>query len=320
MDLGLNHTNITTVGYTQVDVIAVVFEAVLTSFICFSNSLIFAAFVRNDRLRTIANYYILQLALTDFGVGLCMPLFIVLQLTSMKQNIHWCMMCFTAVMFFMCSSVMSLLAITWDRFTAITQPLTYHEKLTIKKYIQIVVGVWFIPVVGGVIIPSMWHNSLDDIPFEVEPKVCDFSSMMKKELLGYISIPWFAAAALVLVGFYARIFQVAKQHLQEIAQRNSIFSDRNEIKFKGEIRMVRTGATILGAFFLCWAPYIVVLAIQIYGDQAYSTTLIKARKFCLFPAVLNSALNPVIYAYNMVEFKQEFMKILGLRKNNAVEN
>ena len=87
-------SNITenTSEYTVVGLAGLAFEIILMFLICFGNGLVFAAFIRNESLRTLTNYYILQLAIADFGVGLLMPMHIAMYLfPSILQNIDLCM-------------------------------------------------------------------------------------------------------------------------------------------------------------------------------------------------------------------------------------
>ena len=73
---------------------------------------------------------------------------------------------------------------------------------------------------------------------------------------------------------------------------------------------------VLGSFTMCWFPFFVVVVLRGAGmlHVAYYSTLYKA---VLALGMLNSGMNPIIYAWKNVEFLHAFGRILRCRSPSA---
>ena len=300
--------------YSPIGMMAVILESVLMVLII-GNGLIFAVFHNSEYVRTVSNYYILQLAIADFSVGLLMPVHIAMYIHPyILDNLHVCLFHYTSLLLCQSASISSLVALTFDRFRAVTWPLHYHETLTRKQYIRSVIIVWSIPLTLGFILPMFWHNDWDKVPV----KECDMMFVLKLEYICYIMIPAFASCTLVLVCIYFKIFRVAAYHSANIARTEILPSGNNaetpqeSQRLLRHMRMVKTGMIVLGGFYLCWLPFMLISGIQAYGGYIHNHTIKYVRNLALFPAIFNSALNPIIYSFRLSTFKLEFAKILRM--------
>lgn len=173
--------------------------AFLIVFTIFGNLLVCAAFYLCRDLRTVTNYFVISLAVADLLVGfVCMPFwfsFLLVQRPNEQQdNVLYTMwICLDIVSG--TSSIMNLVAISVDRFYAITSPFNYHLKLTRKRALFCIVLVWLYSVVVGSI---------------------RISRPRRKPWYGYfVACASFFVPLPILVYSYARIFRVAhKQALK----------------------------------------------------------------------------------------------------------
>ena len=108
------------------------------------NCLVIIAVFTTQRLRTVTNMFIASLAFADLTLGVA-----VLPFSSTKQLLSswpfgsiWCSM-WLAIDVWMCTaSILNLVAISFDRFLAISKPFKYHSLLTPRRGKLLIGGVW----------------------------------------------------------------------------------------------------------------------------------------------------------------------------------
>ncbi|KAM9836408.1 cholecystokinin receptor type A [Aulostomus maculatus] len=108
------------------------------------NSLIIAVLVRNRRMRTVTNLFLLSLAVSDLMVSLvCIPFTLIPNL--MRDFIFGTGMC-KLVMYFMGVSVsvstFNLVAISLERYSAICKPLTSRTWQTKSHAAKVITATW----------------------------------------------------------------------------------------------------------------------------------------------------------------------------------
>ncbi|XP_049424721.1 cholecystokinin receptor type A [Epinephelus fuscoguttatus] len=108
------------------------------------NSLIIAVLVRNRRMRTVTNLFLLSLAISDLMVSLvCIPFTLIPNL--MRDFIFGTGMC-KLVMYFMGVSVsvstFNLVAISLERYSAICKPLTSRVWQTKSHAAKVITATW----------------------------------------------------------------------------------------------------------------------------------------------------------------------------------
>ncbi len=285
-----------------IHIFSTVIEVVFFLLIGFGNILVILAVIRSDALKTMTNYFIVQLAVADLLVSAIMPFHIMIFLhRPLLNTMYVCVLRYTTILFSQAISLVCLLAMTFDRFVVITFPLRYHAIMTTTRFAYISVLIWLSAFIFAFLIPSFWHNTLVNLPV----CDCDFSIIMKQAYLQYIFLPFFIVYISLMVGIYGRLFQIAKKHIKGI-QTQAGPTKRN-------FKTTKTCAIVMGTFIACWSPFCLIISIQVYGNQMNNKTLIFARQISGMIAILNSAMNPIIYAARMNTFQKEFKKILHLR-------
>ncbi len=112
-----------------------------------------------------------------------------------------------------------------------------------------------------------------------------------------------------------KIFKTAhranKRRQQRIQQRTADSdSTRQHQAFTAGFKLAKTIVIILGCFCGCWFPLMVSNAIQIYAN-IFTVDLITYGNMALYFAVLNSALNPGIYAWKINTFRAALFRLFG---------
>ncbi|XP_004718019.1 sphingosine 1-phosphate receptor 4, partial [Echinops telfairi] len=96
----------------------------------------------------------------------------------------------------------------------------------------------------------------------------------------------FAAILATITVLYGAIFRVVR-----ISRRHSPRAHR----------LLRTVLLILAAFLVCWGPLFGLLLADVFGSTAWAQEYLRGMDWILTLAVLNSAINPVIYSFRSRE-------------------
>lgn len=170
------------------------------------NLLVIVAVSTTPRLRTVTNFFVVSLAVTDLLMGLLVtPLAVVREFTS--TWIFGRILCefWISLDVFLCTaSILNLCCISLDRYFAITSPLTYAVKRSGRLALIMVALVWILS--AAITCPPAFgwhevnrHNSTD----------CQYTS--DKGYVVYSALGSFYIPAAVIVFVYWRIFAVARK-------------------------------------------------------------------------------------------------------------
>ncbi|KAJ7390741.1 hypothetical protein OS493_022824 [Desmophyllum pertusum] len=294
MDTGANLTNATSSVFTDgptsmskispgvTNIVAAVFIALQIVMALGGNFIVIASFYTFRDLRTICNFFIISLAISDILVALtAMPFWLTLQLTQnlwiyderLKQ--FWdCMdiLCGTA-------SIMNLTAVSFDRQLAITSPFAYPKILTTRRAICIICFVWCYAatISCSKLISSPAHNW----PYP--------------NYLWFVSIVSFFLPLAIMLVMYARIYLVARYHARRIGR-----------NYATDIKAAKTIAVVIGGFVICWLPFFIVVLLYANNPGIQVINFLNVAKWLEY---LNSCLNPVIYTCLNRTYRNAFKKL-----------
>lgn len=243
------------------------------------NGIVCASFYTFRDLRTICNYFIISLAISDISVAILgMPFWLILQLTDLSNpkivtgnlNLFWqCM-----DIFFGTASIMNLAAVSADRHVAITAPYTYPYIMTSSKALLVVSFAW----VYAIIVSSL--------------RLLDWSGGYQY----FVFVASFFLPLFFMMAMYSRIYIVARGQARRIGRNTS---------FTIEVKAAKTIAVVIGAFIVCWAPFF-VFGIAIIHTHDTSIFIYKCIKWLEY---LNSCLNPVLYTCLNKSYRRSFRRL-----------
>ena len=254
-------------------------------------------------LKSIPNYLILNLAVCDLFVG---PSEVLLGLLCFYHSSHLYLVAYTAIYFSMVASALTLLALAFERYIVVAAPLESKEYLIYSHLKLAIAYIWLIA--GCVALLSVLNMNHEE---EYRLIVTDA-----------IGIP----TMLFMFLFYIRIFYLVRRCIRRDLE-ESIGSERQcllrsvdelaEGIRKREKEVAFSVSLFVGVFFLCWAPCFVMENV-IYLDKD-PCRFLKVANWVRFLGLLNSLLNPVIYALRYAKFRKAALAIL-FRSYYRLEN
>ena len=193
------------------------------------------------------------------------------------------------------ASFLGVVAVSVDRFLAIHLHLRYHELVTHRRVVIVVIGIWVYSAFLSLIILWELHSTRD--------------------LIRTISAAFGFIITLVV---YIRIYQTVRRHKNQI-QSMQIRNEAQSEEIKNFTVLIKSTVGIFYVylvFLICYLPLFICMAvIQFYGS---SIVLKKLFLFLLTLVFLNSSLNPVIYCWKMRHVRHAIIDIL--RKMSWISN
>lgn len=186
------------------------------------NVLVCLAVGTSRRLHRIANCFIVSLAVTDLLLGLLvLPFSATLEL----RDGHWplggalCNIYISMDVMLCTASILTLLAISVDRYLAISGPLRYPRRVTPRRVAAAIAAIWmsslavsFVPIHLGW---NTWNFSVQHADWmmheEKEKWTCRYEWHNSYVILD--SFVTFYLPLLVMCGMYHRIFCVAREQV-----------------------------------------------------------------------------------------------------------
>uniref|UniRef100_UPI00358EC7F7 D(1B) dopamine receptor-like n=1 Tax=Myxine glutinosa TaxID=7769 RepID=UPI00358EC7F7 len=232
----------------------------------------------------------------------------------------------------MCStaSILNLCMISVDRYWAIASPFRYERKMT-RRVAFIMIGMaWtlalfisFVPVQLGWHKTSVitWPNSSTarHVRYRCDSRLNPLYAIVSSLVSFYIPV-------VIMIVTYTHIYVIAQQQIRRIssleraaehAQNFQMNPADNSLKssFKKETKVLKTLSVIMGVFVCCWLPFFVLNCTVPFCSSGGGLPCVSRTTFEVFVwfGWANSALNPIIYAFN-ADFRRAFASLLGCRR------
>ena len=284
----------------------------LASFI--GNVLVCLAFYRNPSLRTITNYFVLSLAITDLSAALfLMPL--KAASTVAKKWIAGEMGCKVDYFFANVTGGVSLLTVMLvaiNRYIRIVKQNRYLTIYTEKRSIVMAVSAWIVTL--AVVVIKSVIAGLRFQTFTILPTFC-IHIVTNPDVSIAITVVdniYIIAPLIAIVACYLRISQTVHHHNTAVTPQVTNTGYGVE-----EAKMTRILTVVVVGFCLCWLP-VLVTNILSFLNLLGGNGIIYLNFHITFPVFANSVLNPIIYATMSSKFRAEFRKIVHFFPTPAV--
>lgn len=273
--------------------------------IVLENALVLVTIWRTSRFHKPMYYFIGNLALSDLLAGLVYAANILLsgantlRLTPAQWFVREGSM-FVALG----ASVFSLLAIALERHLTMRHMKLHHSSSggggggrggcgNSWRVFVLISAVWLVAAVLG-LLPAMGWNCIQQLPR------CSTVLPLYHKAYIFFCTSVFSALLLAIVVLYARIYRLVR------ARSGGGAPSRSSEK---SLALLKTVIIVLGCFIACWAPLFVLLLLDAACGVRRCPVLYRAEWF-LALAVLNSAMNPLIYTLTSHEMRRAFLQTL----------
>ncbi|XP_076014512.1 type-1 angiotensin II receptor [Genypterus blacodes] len=284
------------------------------------NSMVVAVIYRYMKLKTVANIFVLNLAVSDLTFLITLPMWA----TFTATGYHWpfgaflCKASAGLVIFNLYTSIFFLTALSIDRYLAIVHPVRSRRFRTVQYAHITCVLIWLfasllsVPTaltrdihnisnsnttVCGILHPTNYTMMLKDILLVIS---------LKKSLLGFL-VPF-----LIIITCYCLIGRalLVARHIQKSSR-----SRDDEV-----LRML--AAAVL-AFFLCWAPHQVfhfmqvLTQLEVLKNCTILDVIDTAMPFTNCIGFFNSCVNPILYSFVGRNFRKNLLRLLRCSPGGA---
>lgn len=127
------------------------------------------------------------------------------------------------------ASILNLCAIALDRFWAITDPINYAQKRTVKRVLLMIAGVWLLSLIISSPPLIGWNDWPTPEAFE-QQQICELTR--RQGYVIYSSLGSFYIPLFIMTIVYVEIFIATKRRLRERAQAAKINISKNITKTK----------------------------------------------------------------------------------------
>ncbi|KAK2828724.1 hypothetical protein Q5P01_019758 [Channa striata] len=295
---------------------------VLVSFIILTiggNMMVCLAVGLSRRLWRVANCFVVSLAVTDLLLGLLvLPLSATVELGSGKWPLGGalCNIYISLDIMLCTSSILTLLAISVDRYLAISAPLSYPHRVTPLRVTLALIAIW------------AWSLAVSFVPIHLGWNTADYRvqhldwSMQDEDKEGrYCHLEWnnnyvliyafglFYLPLMLLCGMYLCIFRVAREQVRRIRAATPSFARAaSTAAITREHKATVTLAAVLGAFVFCWFPYFTFFTYM--GMKGKTTPPSVPSSVVLWLGYFNSTLNPILYPALNRDFRRAYGELL----------
>ncbi|CAL8352615.1 unnamed protein product [Gadus morhua 'NCC'] len=296
----------------QVDLLYISMETAIALASVLGNVLVVAAVAVNRSLRDTTFCFIASLAAADIAVGaLVIPLAVVISL-GLETQFYTCLLLSCLLLVITQGSILSLLAIAVDRFLRVKIPTRYCVVVT-QGRARVAVGLcWLLSFISGLVPMLGWHirpdphlqgNASGDAPI-----VCMFTSVVSMHFMVYFNFLGCVVVPLVvMMALYGEIFRVICVRLGRRAEATCDGGDGRRY-YQKELRLAKSLALVVALFALCWLPLHILNCVALFCP---SCPLPKAAVYTgIFLSHVNSALNPLVYAFRIKRFRVTLIQIL----------
>ena len=212
---------------------------------------------------SITHFYLMSLAVADFGVGLLVTPFSVQ--TSMKHRwvygSVWCEMTAILVAMLCATSVYSIASLCADRYLHLTYPLHYDTVITKRRCFIIIISIWMVSATMFLVYKIMWGQYY----YDESSYICTINFPRQWKFTAFIICIVIVPSTTVIIFTNYKVVRIALKHVKQINTTQSN-TNRNNQEGINDLAMtltlqankwksIKVNFVISATFFVSWIPY-----------------------------------------------------------------
>ncbi|KAM9859310.1 adenosine receptor A1 [Aulostomus maculatus] len=289
----------------HVDMVYISIETAIALASVLGNVLVVLAVCVDRDLRNTTFCFIVSLAVADIAVGvLVIPLAIIISL-GFDTQFYTCLFLSCLLLIITQSSILSLLAIAIDRYLRVKIPTRYNTIVTQGRAYVAVFLCWILSFVTGLVPMTGWNNRdvLGNLS-DTSNIVCEFTAVIRMDYMVYFNFfGWVMVPLTIMIALYGEIFRVIRQQLNRRAEA-TCDGDRY---YRKELKLAKSLALVVFLFAVCWLPIHIMNCIDFFCPDC---SIPKVAIYVgIFMSHVNSALNPMVYAFRIKRLRVTLIQI-----------
>lgn len=266
--------------------------------------------------------FLLSLAISDLvTASLAMPFdieFLFLQ-SVWKHGAILCVIYSTAWLIVVPTSILTLLAISVDRFLSLKDPLRKYRKsqfsMTRRSCLIIISIIWIYSTTWALLPVMGWHVKGRQ-PMYLDMCMIPFIKLYSTltSFLNFL-MPFLLSCLISILAFSITLrYQRNEQILGTFKSQRHVSTEQNR-SFAKNLKATKTTLMFLAAFFFCWQPYTYFSIVSnLYGREHWNPYPMKMFVLLMILGYLNSAVNPFLFAFRNRQFRSSCMKLIRTLK------
>ena len=273
--------------------------------IVIGNGLAIFLITTRPNLRTTTNWFVLSLAVADFGVGAVwyprLSFCSIRDKTCVNEAVK---IAFSIGFSFVLASVTNLCALTLDRYLAIVHPLRYPTFMTKRRVVLFVSAAWSVAIFQLVSHFVMLFALAGES-----------QKMLNKSTRPYLTIITMLACVFLLfvtVRLFLVVRRIARQNAAVVAQLNFNHKLQHGVAFKAlETASAKMIGIVVTVFLVCYLYCTVDVILLLVGSPPPPTV----HEVTILLQLLNSAVNPLAYALHKRGIKRELKRLFRRQRD-----
>ncbi|XP_036388049.1 probable G-protein coupled receptor [Megalops cyprinoides] len=325
------------------DMVGMFFMVSLNVVALLANTAVMVAIVKAPHLRKFA--FVCHLCVVDLLCAvLLMPLGIVSGSPFFSTVVFTVLECQVYIflnVFLICASILTITAISVERYYYIVHPMRYEVKMTLNLAIAVMIFIWVKSVLLALVTLFGWPPYGNQSSISAAHCSLHWShSSLRKVFAVLFSVLCFLVPSVVIFAVYCNVYKVARmaalQHVpvptwatgpkrrsDSINSQTTIITTRNlpqrlsPERIFGGGKAALTLVLIVGQFLLCWLPYFsfhlhlsLAASPQTPGDIEEAVTWLAYSSF---------AINPFFYGLLNRQIREELCKLRRCYATRPVE-
>lgn len=291
-----------------------VLNITVSAIILFGNFLVFVAIITSRTLRPQPmNQFLASLAVSDMIMGTFVsPVYSLLCIGCLEYSISkYCWLLESAKDLALPSSILNLLAISYDRCCAVYYPLKYQILMTKKRVYSIICFIWGMAFFIAGIRHSWIHT-------ESGPELHTINSLYNILLVVIV----FFLPCIIITAINLKIIVTIRNQTRQVFSLKNMHRQDAEVAsqddMQEEVTRKRKGtfacALVVLVFVVTWIPRVSFnIQYKLKGDLGGVNILLQ--KTSLFFLTFQSSVNPLIYALYRSDFREAVVTLLKCNTN-----
>ncbi|XP_064609492.1 octopamine receptor Oamb-like [Liolophura sinensis] len=288
---------------TEVSLLIIMFVATISG--TFGNILVINAVFRTKELRTVANYFIVNLALADICVsGIVNPFSIIGVLDGEQYFLDRPGLCEFVASFCLTACYCSLLSIgciSINRYIHICHKDLYPKLYTPCKGALMLIALWIVSFLLEM--PNFF--GFGGHGYDRKTLTCLWDRTAHYGYNLFFVFFGVCTPLVIIAACYTKIFIFAHQAKRKIAMTANRPATKAGKERAESMKLAKTLFAIFVCFCLCWTPYAIIVV-----SDVNDTFPMEPHSFSILIAHVNSSLNCILYGVFNRGFRRAYSRIL----------